>query len=167
MNLVNIPFDVLENILCNVDARTVLACNRTCKHLRHTVAASLTLQYIIALAARGLRDGPNKSLGLSEKLEKLNQYELAWRRLSWKESLRFELPSNAGSRHVYQADGYLMIVHPPDSRAQVIRLPSPLRGVSREDYSWLAPEDFYEWEGFALMDPHHDLVAFLRATSSR
>lgn len=160
-SLLSLPYDILEKLLLSVDFCTVLVCSRVCKSLQNVVATSLPIRYAIALAARGMRDGSNRSISLAERLEMLERYELAWRELAWKESLRIELPDPC--RHVYQADGYLLFIEPVHSAVRAIRLPSPLRGVSYAEYKWAAPVGFLQGHvGTVLMDPRHDLVAFLK-----
>ncbi|KZV63522.1 hypothetical protein PENSPDRAFT_757902 [Peniophora sp. CONT] len=161
MPLLFLPFDILEKILCCFDARGVLVCGRVCKSLHDVVTTSLPIRYTIALAARGMRDGSNHSASIAERLDMLEKYELAWRELAWKESLRFELPDPC--RHVYMDDGFLLMI---DQRGHLkaARLPSPLRGVTFEEYKWNVPPGFFERPFTVLMDPHRDLVAFLRAT---
>lgn len=159
MPFLSLPFDIHEKFLCCMGVRDVLVCSRVCKTLRNVVGTSLPLRYTIALAARGMCDGTNTSVSLAERLEKLERYELAWRELAWKESLRFELP--ALCRHVYQADGYLLIVNSEATSVRVARLPSPLRGAPYVEYNWSAPLGLLERRGTVLMDPSQDLVAFV------
>lgn len=45
-----------------------------------------------------------------------------------------ELP--APTRHVYHADGYVLIWSVNDYLVHVVRLPSPLRGVTLATYEW-------------------------------
>ncbi|KZV67717.1 hypothetical protein PENSPDRAFT_754692 [Peniophora sp. CONT] len=160
MPLLSLPYDILEKLLCCLNARDVLVCGRVCKSIHDVVTTSLPVRYKIALAARGMRDGRDRSASLVEKIEKLERYELAWRELAWKESLRLELP--VPCRHVYKADGYFLIVNPAAQSVSVIRLPSPLRGVSYQEYNWDAPLGFFRGEGTVLMDLGNDLVTFLK-----
>ncbi|KZV63527.1 hypothetical protein PENSPDRAFT_757906 [Peniophora sp. CONT] len=160
MPLLSLPYDILEKLLCCLNARDVLVCGRVCKFLHDVITTSLPIRYTIALAACGMRDGLNHFENLAERVEKLERYELAWRELAWKESLRIELPIPC--RHVYLADGYLLSIDSATSSVKLIRLPSPLRGSTYQEYNWDSPSEFLQGDGTVLMDPGHDLVAFLK-----
>ncbi|VDB88690.1 unnamed protein product [Peniophora sp. CBMAI 1063] len=159
MHFIDLPFDILERILCCLDVRDVLVCSSVCKLLQQTINESLPLRYAIALAERGMTDGTDSFASLAERLENLERYELAWRELRWQETLRFDLP--APSRYVYQEDGYLLIVDPAMCTVKVVRLPSPLRGVPQAEHNWSAPPAFLEGDGTVLIDVRLDLVVFL------
>ncbi len=53
--------------------------------LNVTIKDSLALQYIISLAACGMRDGLSMALckGTAERLQRLHEHEAAWREIAW------------------------------------------------------------------------------------
>ena len=164
MPLLSLPFDVHEEILRCLDIRDILVCCRVCKLFRDVVAVSLPTRFAIALMKHGMRDGLNRSETLAKKLDMLEQYRIAWDNLAWKEAFHVKLPLPC--HHVYHDDGYILVVSSETSAVRVMRIPSPLRGVSHVEYTWSAPLGFTEGDGTVVMDSRHDLVVFLKPNNT-
>ncbi|KAI0063943.1 hypothetical protein BV25DRAFT_1914990 [Artomyces pyxidatus] len=83
--ILNLKDDDLLEILENLDYKSLLACQMSCRRLKTLVAESISLQYTIELAACGMVDGPRGSstLDVTERLRRLRLYDAAWRHLEW------------------------------------------------------------------------------------
>lgn len=165
MLLVDLPFDILESVLSNLDAYSAVACGLVCRLLHRVITSSLPIQYNIELAMRGMRAGNNESISLAERLEKLERYEVAWREGSWKESFRIDLRVPMRPNHICCADGHLVTWDPENGQVHVVRLPSPLRGISLAEYRWefaLAGVDRRYTR--VMLDKRSNIIMFVRVT---
>ena len=171
MLLLDLPSDILELICGELDAYSAVACAQASKVLHHIVATSLLVRYTIALAMRGMRAGKKESISIAERLEMLKRYEEAWFQDSREESFRITLPEpmpliDRGNLHVHHADGYLLTWLVETGQVHVVRLPSPLRGISLEEYRWqfALPPNPDRFQTVVLLDPQKDLVMFVEET---
>ncbi|KZV66606.1 hypothetical protein PENSPDRAFT_688813 [Peniophora sp. CONT] len=170
MLLVDLPSDILELICGELDAHSAVACGRVCKRLHHIITTSLPVRYTIALAMRGMRPGNNESIDIGERLKLLERYEAAWLEGHWKKSFRITLPEPmafvnhpAGKFHVHHADGYLLTWDLATGQVHVVRLPSPLRGITLEEHHWqfTSPPDPHRLRTEVLLDAQNDTVVFV------
>jgi hypothetical protein len=129
---------------------------------------SLALQYIISLAACGMRDGLSMALckGTAERLQRLHEHEAAWREIAWSDGgvithpAACDLPitiSGSVLAFLKRYDG-----NPENSevgdRLFLLRVPSKLRGI---------PGESWELKGLGEMsqlciDAAQDLLLFRR-----
>ncbi|KAI0062454.1 hypothetical protein BV25DRAFT_1915990 [Artomyces pyxidatus] len=83
--MLNLPDEILLDILEDVGYNVLLTCQQTCRRLNTLITTSVPLQYTIELAACGMLDGergPN-TLDIHERLRLLVLYDEAWRKLDW------------------------------------------------------------------------------------
>jgi hypothetical protein len=86
---------------------------------------------VLALAARGLCDGPPSSVTVADRLELVEAYEEAWRTFSWSKHLTLDLPFPHEAPYVSGGTLVLPIGEIRDAvRSFVVQsIPSLLRGV--------------------------------------
>jgi len=149
------PCSNIQQILC-----------QTCKALRDVVTQTPALKYVLALAARGLCDGPPSPITPASRLELVKAYDEAWRTFSWTEHLILDLPDPHQAPYV-SGDTLVLPVH---EMRGVIRsfimqsIPSPLRGVSGRQ--WRIDFDFFA-EPFVIDATQDLLVAVPRHDSEK
>ncbi|KAI0056613.1 hypothetical protein BV25DRAFT_1832032 [Artomyces pyxidatus] len=149
------PDEVLLDILENLDLTAVLACQATCRRLRN-ITTSASLQYKVELAACGMLDGMRgqQTLPTSERLDRLRQYDAAWRELRWTQSIH--LPHLIGQWFTIRA-GPLTLCDPDTKRPHIVQeVPSKLRGTREMHHSFPS-----EPEVRVEVDLSQDLVAYL------
>ncbi|KAI0057585.1 hypothetical protein BV25DRAFT_1920052 [Artomyces pyxidatus] len=128
--------DVLLEILEDLDYKGLMSCQATCRRIRTVVASSVSLQYIIELAACGMLDGPRgtQRLDVTERLRRLRLYDTAWRELHWTKEDKY--PPLVGRRLPF-IDGNMLIFLNLDQSGHTSgytshRIPSTLRGVEEQ-----------------------------------
>lgn len=112
---------------------------------------------MLALAARGLCDGPPSAVSSAGRLELVEAYDEAWRTFSWRDYIVLELPYPYQAPYV-SGDTLLLPVH--GVRGVVMSfvmqsIPSPLRGVPGRQ--WQIDFDFFV-DPFVI-DATQDLLA--------
>ena len=138
------------------DSTIYLILCQTCKALQDLVSQTPALKYVLALASRGLCDGPPSPTTPASRLELVKAYDEAWRTFSWSEHLMLDLPYPHEAPYV-SGDTLVLPIH--ETRG-VIRsfimqsIPSPLRGVSGRQ--WRIDLDFFA-EPFVI-DATQDLL---------
>ncbi|RPD53899.1 hypothetical protein L226DRAFT_469953 [Lentinus tigrinus ALCF2SS1-7] len=83
IGLLDLPRELLVDILKYLDLRDLLRCNTVCPALREVIKESFELQYQIELVADGLVDGTRCTLSTSERLARLLELRARWRYLDW------------------------------------------------------------------------------------
>ncbi|KAI0246871.1 hypothetical protein BJV78DRAFT_93611 [Lactifluus subvellereus] len=78
-----LPEELLVEILLCLDARSISACNQTCRTLRRAIADSMLLQHDLALFQCGMLDGPRIDRDHNAQLHRLLAHDAAWRQLEW------------------------------------------------------------------------------------
>jgi hypothetical protein len=141
---------------------------QTCKALQDIVSQTPALEYVLALAARGLCDGPPSPTTPASRLERVKAYDQAWHTFSWSEHLILELPYPHQAPYV-SGDTLVLPVHDHEMKG-VIRsfimqsIPSPLRGISGR--RWRIDFDFFV-EPFVIDATQDLLVAVPRHDSEK
>src|SRR5258708_378390 len=134
---------------------------QTCSALRNLVTQTPALKYVLALATRGLCDGPPSPVTPASRLELVKAYDEAWRTFSWSRHLTLDLPYPHQAPYV-SGDTLVLPVHDPEMKG-VIRsfimqsIPSPLRGVPGRQ--WRIDFDFFV--KLFVMDATQDLLVVL------
>ncbi|KAI0056623.1 hypothetical protein BV25DRAFT_1920866 [Artomyces pyxidatus] len=152
-----LPDELLLRILENLDYKDVLACKATCLKLRN-ITTFVSLQYTVELAGCGMLDGkygqPERALDITERLERLREYDAAWRELKWTGSMHLpHLTGQSFSAHT----GPLVFCLPGTDRPHIIQeVPSKLRGTREAHYNFHS-----EPEERIKVDSSQDLVAYL------
>jgi hypothetical protein len=116
---------------------------------------------VLALAARGLCDGPPSSVSAASRLERVEAYDEAWRTFSWKEHIVLELPYPHQAPYV-SGDTLVLPIHgmKGDIRSFLMQsIPSPLRGVQGKQ--WQIDFDFFV-DPFVIDAPQDLLVVVPR-----
>jgi hypothetical protein len=134
-----------------------LILSQACKVLRDVVANDIGLQYALALAARGLCDGPPSAVTVTSRFQLLKAHEEAWRTFSWSKHLALDLPYSPIAPCVSGGTLVLPVYHGRTGvRSFVVQsIPSPLRGVP--DRHWQMELDFFV--GPFIVDAAQDLLA--------
>ncbi|KAF5376483.1 hypothetical protein D9615_008641 [Tricholomella constricta] len=84
--LTSLPREILEDILSNLDHKTLSRCLSVCWHLKTTINSSSELTYIIELAQDGMIDNPSMQMSHAERLLRLRDRRKAWNSLDWRAS---------------------------------------------------------------------------------
>lgn len=150
--LIRLPEEILEEILQNLDVRSLLRCLSVCAHLKTVIKASPKLIYKIELAQAGMVDNPLIKLSYSERLAKLRRRCRAWDNLDWQD---FSI-TVTGLCHAYELVNGAFMKLILDHDFIVARLPSvnvPRYEIRRHDLD-IRSRDF-------ATDPGQDLIIFL------
>ncbi|KAK1222796.1 hypothetical protein PQX77_014322, partial [Marasmius sp. AFHP31] len=91
VNLLDIPVELLYQVLACLDYRSLASCKLVCKRLRQLINESSALQYILELAITGNVDGQHSSLPVAEKLSALRSHQRAWDKLKWNRELQWPM----------------------------------------------------------------------------
>ncbi|KAI0056595.1 hypothetical protein BV25DRAFT_1832015 [Artomyces pyxidatus] len=157
MHIFMLSDEILLAILEILDYKAVLACQATCRRL-NTITYSTSLQYKVELAACGMLDGRHGSqtLDIPERLERLKEYNAAWRKLEWTADI--QLPHICGNDSVtYGEPSLLFLVHNMDRPTSVFQeVPSKLRGVPEVHHRY--PLEYGNYSTF--VDISQDLVIY-------
>ncbi|KAI0316190.1 hypothetical protein OF83DRAFT_1084455 [Amylostereum chailletii] len=170
MPLLAFPNEILVHILEELDAKSLVRCGATCRHMASIVNNTDGLAYKILLCACGMVDGKNTSLTKAQRRRKLLQYESAWGSLSWTECIQRTITFPPGYYSVDTACIGGLLIHwlsitgtalhaasgpaAPQTRLTIHRIPSACRGVDMA--SWTVDLPFAISE-FAC-DPSQDLL---------
>ncbi|KAI0058434.1 hypothetical protein BV25DRAFT_1919318 [Artomyces pyxidatus] len=145
------PLELTEGVLEHLDLVTILACRLVSRALRTCVDTSMKLQYLIALAANGMQDGPPGNFDLAERFSMLQKHEEAWRNLQWSEVTTIPI-GRFGKLH-----GNVWAHWSSDTKISFCQLPSRLRAI--EQRSWEV-ECGLPLPGFGI-DPSQDLLVLV------
>ncbi|KAI0250491.1 hypothetical protein BJV78DRAFT_563325 [Lactifluus subvellereus] len=134
MSLSILPVELVSNILEYTDYRTVIACRKSCRHLKDIVDASSALTYIIELAAAGMCDGAPNGVGPTERLRRLRSSQSRWKcppSPTWSQPDNFPY-SQRIFPYPLAVSGNLVIFHDSHrglGKLLLLRFPSYLRGI--------------------------------------
>ncbi|KAI0261111.1 hypothetical protein BC834DRAFT_488017 [Gloeopeniophorella convolvens] len=146
-HLLALPTELVLKILESGDHHAILAAKSTCRSLYALVAGSVSLQYALALAAAGMRDGAPSALGKAQRLAMLSAHTAAWRSLAPATSAPLDALAGWGTP-VAVSGGVLAFRAParlkrdvPDEGEELLllRAPSALRGVSMRRWTVALP----------------------------
>jgi hypothetical protein len=162
-NFLELPSDILLEILGNVEYRTLLQCSRVCQTLKQLIRDSIKLQYLIELAAAGMVNNTSSDLSYQERLSMLHHRNQRWATLDWHKHLVISFPMSAGE---YELVGgvfarTIRVINSPSHHLFATYLPSN-RGPSRllmKEQIVVEPMDF-------TMDPSQDLLVVLNRKPS-
>ncbi|KAI9453366.1 hypothetical protein F5148DRAFT_1151976 [Russula earlei] len=159
LSLLDLPLEILSEILTHLDHLSILRSSAVCKQLHALVTSSLLLQYRIELAADGLVDGPpgGPASTTAARMELLLERRAAWRALRPSRRAAVAL---AGHCHAYELVGGLFAKALEEfgaaRRLVASWLPSNAAGETR-----LVVDDLgVRIKDFAL-DPAQDLIVLL------
>jgi hypothetical protein len=143
----SLPYGAIQLILC-----------QTCKTLRDLVSKTPALKYVLALAARGLCDGPPSTVTAACRLELVKDYDEAWSTFSWSQHLVLDLPSLEAP---YVSGNTLVIRKTKEVVRSLIMLsiPSRLRGVPGRQWRI----DFHFCVEIFVLDATQDLLMVVQS----
>ncbi|KAK1228646.1 hypothetical protein PQX77_008240 [Marasmius sp. AFHP31] len=155
VNLLDIPVELLYQVLACLDYRSLASCKLVCKRLRQLINESSALQYILELAITGNVDGQHSSLPVAEKLSALRSHQRAWDKLKWNRELQWPM---AGG-NIWELFGNVLAQKDREGWLMFRQLPSRYRGI--EDKEWRVKPDFRTRD--LGMDPSQDLLVLVEA----
>ncbi|KAN0138766.1 hypothetical protein V8E53_003154 [Lactarius tabidus] len=135
-----LPVEIILKTLEGCGYQGILACMLTCKRLYYITAGSISLRYLLELAANGMRDDPRSSLGKQQRLNLLAEHETAWRMLSWSDSTSIDILGGWGEP-VSVSGNIIAFRNAPSEELLVLRAPSKLRNVQMKHWVIQLPHD--------------------------
>ncbi|KAN0133523.1 hypothetical protein V8E53_008691 [Lactarius tabidus] len=157
--LLDLPVEILSEILVLLDHRSILRSSAVCRHLHTLVATSLNLQYRIELAAEGLIDGPpgGPASTTAARMDLLLERRVAWRAMRPRRQVSVAL---AGHCHAYELVGGLF-AKAIEEYGSARRLVASWLPSNTSDEMRLVVDDLgVRIKDFAL-DPAQDLIVLL------
>ena len=107
------------------------------------ISRSISLRYLLELAANGMQRGPRSSLGRTQCLEMLTAHEAAWRTLSWTGMASVDIlvgwegpVSVSGNVLGFRTNSGI-----PVQELLLLRAPSKLRNVTGKTWRIQLPDD--------------------------
>jgi hypothetical protein len=96
------------------------------------ISRSISLRYLLELAANGMQRGPCSSLRKMQCLEMLTAHEAAWRTLSWTDNASVDIVVGWGEPVSVSGDVLCFRTNPgvPHQELLLLRAPSKLRNVT-------------------------------------
>ncbi|KAI0048655.1 hypothetical protein FA95DRAFT_1571720 [Auriscalpium vulgare] len=158
MSLTILPDDVLHAILPDLDHRSILACQATCRRFKTLVDSSMDLQYVIEPAAAGMCEGPAvQYLALPERLQRLRAYEDARTGPIALQELPF-VPALAGDLWRMRISVTTIVTVAMEAgvreRLYVQQMPSAVRGIEERHWEISLPP----YHAMAAVDASQDLL---------
>ncbi|KAI0264989.1 hypothetical protein BC834DRAFT_970540 [Gloeopeniophorella convolvens] len=163
-HLFRLPTEILLAIAGLLDMKSLLHFKLTCKRLVAIVENSVSLRYVLALAARGLCNGRPSSITVAARYELLKMYSEAWRMAEWTEHVTMDLPYP--HEVPYVSGGMLVLPILGMGRIKsfaVQRIPSALRGITAQH--WVIELDFFV--AHFMLDAAQDLLAVVPQHDTR
>lgn len=114
--------------------------------MHDTISGSISLRYLLELAANGMRDNHRSSLGKIQRLSMLAEHESAWRTLSWSDNTSLDMlhgwgePVSVSGNTIAFRNAYAK----PDASSEellLLRSPSKLRNVPMKSWVIQLPHD--------------------------
>ncbi len=126
-----------------------------------TISGSISLRYLLELAASGLRDDDHSLLGKTQRLEMLTAYETAWRTLSWSDSTSIDIVTGWGEPVAVSGNviAFRNAYPKPDASYEellLLRAPSKLRKVQMKHWVLRLPHDTRD----LCIDSAQDLLVY-------
>ncbi|KAI0048645.1 hypothetical protein FA95DRAFT_1678127 [Auriscalpium vulgare] len=156
--LLDLPDELLEAILSELDHHSIFACQTTCHRLKTVVDSSMHARYIIELAATGMCEGPAAQyLDTPERVRRFRAYEAARAGPIVLAELPF-VPALVGNlwrmrmsvttlvTDVLEVDGH--------TRVYVQQMPSAVRGIEERHWNLRLPKFTY----VAAVDASQDVL---------
>jgi hypothetical protein len=127
----SLPNELVSQILEYSDYKTITACRRLCRCLKDIVDTTVSLRYIVELGAAGMCDGPPDSVGLSERLRKLEGSRTAWKSSVWSQPDGFPDSKEIFPSPIARSGNLVMLKGPyfGSGKYLLLRLPSEARGI--------------------------------------
>ncbi|KAG9015097.1 hypothetical protein FRB94_004216 [Tulasnella sp. JGI-2019a] len=175
MKLLDLPDEVLINLLCCADAISIRRCSRACKLLRAIVKESIAIQYVLALDLSGYVDGPSTSkISTVDRYNRLQHHDEAWRTVTWRQHNEYTIDHRASTYELYggvyaqglEGPGTNEFNPRPITRGmELIEFPSLLRNQP-VGHTWTIPDLGVDTKDFG-MDPDKNLLVLLERVPLR
>ncbi|KAI9454765.1 hypothetical protein BJY52DRAFT_1188741 [Lactarius psammicola] len=165
--LLTLPVEIVLKILEDCEHQGILACKLTCRHMYDTISGSISLRYLLELAANGMRDDHRSSLGKIQRLNLLAEHETAWRTLSWSDNTSVDIlegwgePVSVSGNVIAFRNAYAQ----PDASSEellLLRAPSKLRNVQMKRWVVQLPHDTQD----VCISSAQDLLVYRCGTKS-
>ncbi len=136
--LLNLSTELLVQILSYLSVADLFSVQRTCSKIRHIVAGTTYLQYVLRTQINGVDDFLPPDFPHTERLKLLRRHEESWNGLKFK--LFAEFTTSVPRPHCYTLrDGYLIYAQEDFSGTELRYGYTDLRSATRnnEDLSWV------------------------------
>jgi hypothetical protein len=159
MELLDLPNELVIQILSHLTHRDLIACQLSNRALYTAIKASVLLQFQIALTTFKATDNPSCSLSVSERLQALKGSEDAW--IFLRKDFDRRIPVNFEVSGIYDLTGGVFLLGNASRTAlHYIELPSSIE----DNFEWkkiqLNPEEGTIIDmGFCVHE--HDLLAIV------
>ncbi|KAH8982861.1 hypothetical protein EDB86DRAFT_2834202 [Lactarius hatsudake] len=167
LTLLALPVEIILAILEDCEYQEILACKLTCRRMYDTISGSISLRYLLELAANGMRDDHRSSLGKIQRLNLLAEHETAWRTLSWLDNTSIDTldgwgePVSVSGNIIAFRNAYAK----PDASSEellLLRAPSKLRNVQTKRWVVQLPHDTQD----VCISSAQDLLVYRCGTKS-
>jgi hypothetical protein len=165
----DLPAELIINILSNLRVTDLLSCCATNKFLQELINTSALLQYHVACHKYGVEDNPKCTLDLAMRLEELHSREKAWSSLKFSQSSLdmkptcSEVPVGFGFS-IYRGILPLPVNNNPEYRATTITFaicsPEHIQ-LSSLDLSWISLGEDCEILDSVISSEEQDLLAIV------
>ena len=169
-SFINLPIELTLKIISFLDYKGLLVCklvrlppsppsralisppctHQVCRSLHALIANSAEFEYKIELALAGCEDGPRSELSYATRLERVKEYQAAWKEVNWRSEQ--VVPMLMGG--VWELYGGVLAQARGRETLVFKQIPSEIKGIEEKD-----------WEchvGFNIrdfgMDPSQDLL---------
>ncbi|KAI0259295.1 hypothetical protein BC834DRAFT_907057 [Gloeopeniophorella convolvens] len=130
-----LPNEILLKVAECLDFQALIAFRQTCRRLKEVIDRSSSCRYIIELAENGMCDGVSGSLGPSERLRSLREFQAAWKTPGWIQGYHWPQLDNSDQLRFPAAVSGNVLAHYMPFAARgtgellVQRFPSKWRGI--------------------------------------
>lgn len=151
--LLNLPPEILVQILQDLDIIDIFSCQLTGKYLDHLIRESVVLQYNVALDSANAHVNPCVSLPISEKLRALKSSEDSWAFL--RPDFKASIPVTHNQSGVYDLTGGVYLLS--NSKRTVLHyLKLPGMEGDKSDWKVLRSDKPIIDIGLSILE--HDLI---------
>ncbi|GAW05157.1 hypothetical protein LENED_006997 [Lentinula edodes] len=158
ISFLQLPVEILCDVLQVLSVKDLLQCNLVCKRLRRIINESSALQFTIELARCRMKPAPTSKLPISSRLRILRDRENAWRTFSPKSQHKFKL-NHSGTVYEFTG-GFYGIGKEIDRRTAYITfydLHSVMSGAQRSITHTFTDVNVIDF----TMDPAQDLLVLV------
>ena len=106
--LLDLPPEVLIEILSILDVNEIFRCIRTCRFFDELIGNSSQLSYLTQLKLAGMQDNPYSSLSVKDRMSTLKQREGLWQSFRWKFMAAVEVPHKSSGVYDITPSVYLL-----------------------------------------------------------
>jgi len=124
----DLPHEILIEILCYLDVIDTYNCKRTCRLLCNIISDSVKRQYFTLIKIAGMQDNPYCKLPIADRLSALKSRESSWRFATWSSFTGIDVPSRWTGVYDLTSSVYLLgkssdLEYDVTTGVQTIKLP--------------------------------------------